>query len=81
MLPRVTTPTRGSKKLKELLAGHGKQRKFVALCAKKGLAIDEPTVSRWVRAERKPTREQMAKLEDIVGIPMRAWVEEAKGAA
>lgn len=77
----MTTPTRGSKKLKELLAGHGKQRAFVIMCAKKGLRVDEPTVSRWVRGERKPTPEQMAKLEDLVGIPMRAWVEGVRGAA
>lgn len=73
--------TRGAARLKQLLSGHGEQRKFVNRCKKKGLRVDEPMVSRWVRGERKPTPEQMAALEDIAGIPMRAWVEEAKGAA
>lgn len=41
------------------------------------LGVSPQAVSGWVIGKSKPTPELMARIEDLVGIPMRAWTEEA----
>ena len=40
------------------------------------LGVSRQAVSGWVTGKSKPSREMMVKLEDELGIPMRAWTEE-----
>ncbi len=49
----------------------------------KRLNVSPQAVSGWVSGKSKPTPDLMAKLEDLLGIPMRAWTEpsEEEGAA
>ncbi len=72
--------TRGSELLKAHLAEHGAQQDFVILFnegREKPDQIDAPMVSRWKSGERPPAPKFMARIEDLTGIPMRAWVEPA----
>lgn len=72
--------TRGSELLRSHLAGHGEQQKFVDKFNEgraEGDRIDAPMVSRWKSGKRPPAPEFMARIEDLTGIPMRAWVEPA----
>lgn len=39
------------------------------------LDVSPQAVSAWLRGDAKPDPEKMAKLEDLLGIPMRAWLE------
>lgn len=39
------------------------------------LGISKQTVSDWVAGRSRPEPERMAKLEEMLGIPMRAWTE------
>lgn len=70
--------TRGSEQLRQLLP-HGEQKKFVDKFNEgrdEGQRIDQSMVSRWASGKRPPAPEYMARIEDLLGIPMRAWVEE-----
>jgi transcriptional regulator with XRE-family HTH domain len=40
------------------------------------LGVSPQWVSDWVHGRAKPGVDLMAKLEDLLGIPMRAWTEE-----
>lgn len=42
----------------------------------KELGVSPQAVSGWVVGRAKPTPELMARIEDLFGIPMRAWTEE-----
>jgi transcriptional regulator with XRE-family HTH domain len=37
------------------------------------LGVSPQWVGDWVHGRAKPSADQMAKLEDLLGIPMRAW--------
>lgn len=39
------------------------------------LGITSQAVSAWVRGLSKPSPEQMARLEEMLGIPMRSWLQ------
>ncbi len=70
--------TRGSEMLKAALARHGAQQDFVTKFNEgqpEAKRIDAPMVSRWKSGQRPPAPEFMARIEDLTGIPMRAWVE------
>lgn len=71
---------RGTELLREKLAGHGKQADFVRRFNADygGRPVDAPMVTRWVKGERLPSREHMARIEDMEAIPMRAWAEESE---
>jgi hypothetical protein len=74
--------TRGSELLKAHLAAHGEQQNFVNRFNEgrpEGDRIDAPMVSRWKSGKRPPAPEFMARIEDLTGIPMRAWVEPPEG--
>jgi transcriptional regulator with XRE-family HTH domain len=40
------------------------------------LNVSQQAVSSWVHGVAKPTPERMAQIEDLLGIPMRAWAED-----
>jgi transcriptional regulator with XRE-family HTH domain len=40
------------------------------------LGVSPQAVSGWVVGKSKPAPEQMVRIEDLFGIPMRAWTEE-----
>ena len=42
------------------------------------LGVSPQAVSGWVTGKSKPEPKYMAKLEDLLGIPMRAWMEEVE---
>jgi transcriptional regulator with XRE-family HTH domain len=42
------------------------------------LGVSPQAVSGWVTGRAKPTPELMARLEDLLGIPMRSWTEPAE---
>jgi len=42
------------------------------------LGISKQTVSDWVAHRSRPEPERMAQLEELLGIPMREWTEEAE---
>lgn len=73
---------RGTKLLKEKLTGHGAQAAFLRRFNEgyRGTHVDAPMVSRWVGG-RTPSPEHMARIEDLLGIPMRAWIEEIRRGA
>jgi transcriptional regulator with XRE-family HTH domain len=39
------------------------------------LEVSPQAVSEWVRGAKQPSAERMAQIEDLLGIPMRAWTE------
>jgi transcriptional regulator with XRE-family HTH domain len=41
----------------------------------KRLGVSPQAVSGWVTGKSKPAPDVMARLEDLLGIPMRAWTE------
>ena len=41
----------------------------------KELGVSPQAVSGWVIGRAKPTPDLMARIEDLLGIPMRAWTE------
>lgn len=49
----------------------------------KKLNVSPQAVSGWVSGKSKPSPELMARLEDLLGIPMRSWTEASadEGAA
>lgn len=42
----------------------------------KELDVTPQAVSAWINGRTTPTPDRMAKLEELLGIPMRAWTEE-----
>ncbi len=40
------------------------------------LGVSPQAVSGWIVGRSKPTPELMARIEDLLSIPMRAWTEE-----
>ena len=44
------------------------------------LGVTSQAVSAWVRGEAKPEPLHMAKLEDLLGIPMRSWLDPDESA-
>ena len=70
---------RGTELIREKLSGHGKQADFVRQFNDDydGTKVDAPMVSRWVGG-RMPSPEHMARIEDLLEIPMRAWTEEVQ---
>ncbi len=40
------------------------------------LGVSAQSVSDWVAGKSKPKPDLMAQIEDLTGIPMRAWTEE-----
>lgn len=44
------------------------------------LDVDPETVRRWARGLAVPPAAKLAALEDLLGIPMRAWTEDAPSA-
>jgi len=76
----VSAVKRGTKLLREKLAGRGGKAVFVARFndGYDGSQLDAPMVSKWVSGERLPSREHMARIEDVEGIPMRDWVEDIR---
>lgn len=42
----------------------------------KRLGVSRETLRRWANGEGSPPALAMAKLEDLLQIPMRAWVED-----
>jgi len=43
------------------------------------LGVSRNTVQAWLNGS-EPAAEHMAKIEELLGIPMRAWAEEARAA-
>lgn len=41
------------------------------------LGVTQQAVSSWANGRTKPSAEVMAKIEDLLGISMRSWVESA----
>jgi transcriptional regulator with XRE-family HTH domain len=39
------------------------------------LGVTPQAVSGWIKGRSVPTPEMLSKLEDVTGIPMRAWTE------
>ena len=39
------------------------------------LGVSQQAVSAWLKGRARPDPERMAKIEEILGIPMRSWVE------
>jgi len=39
------------------------------------LGVTKQAVYAWVNGHGRPTPDKLAKLEDLTGIPMRAWAE------
>ena len=44
------------------------------------LGVSKQTVSEWVGGRSRPEPERMAALEELLGIPMRAWTEPVEQA-
>lgn len=40
------------------------------------VGVSQQAVSNWLSGYARPSRDAMAKLEDLLGIPMRAWTQE-----
>ncbi len=43
------------------------------------LGVSAQAVSDWVAGKSKPKPDLMARIEDLLGIPMRAWTEAEAG--
>lgn len=63
--------TKGARDLKRLVSPEVTQERLAEL-----LDVSQQAVSAWVHGKAKPSPDRMAKLEDLFGIPMRAWTEE-----
>jgi len=44
----------------------------------RALGVSEQAIAQWLSGETQPTGKNAAQLEDLLGIPMRAW-QEASG--
>lgn len=78
--------TRGEQLLKKHLSERGSQAKLVAALNKarpKGFqwVADAPMVSKWAAGKGRPALKWLPLLEDVTGIPMRAWTQELPGRA
>lgn len=45
------------------------------------LGVSKQAVYAWVNGLARPTSDKLAELEDLAGIPMRAWTEPPEGDA
>jgi transcriptional regulator with XRE-family HTH domain len=66
--------TQGSAKLADALKPKVMSQAELA----RRLGVSPQAVSGWVMGNAKPTADLMAKIEDVLGIPMRAWTEPAE---
>lgn len=41
------------------------------------LGVSPQAVSDWLRGDSQPKPDHMAKIEDLLGIPMRSWTDPA----
>lgn len=41
------------------------------------LEVSPQAVSKWVRGDGRPAPKLMAKIEEVLGIPMREWADES----
>jgi hypothetical protein len=76
--------TRGSELLSKHLSERGAQAAFLVQFndgTPEAERADAPMLSRWVNGHSMPSRKAMARIEDLAGISMRAWAEDAKGSA
>jgi transcriptional regulator with XRE-family HTH domain len=62
--------SKASKQLRELLSP-----KLTQVELAERLQVTQQAVSSWVSGRTAPKRKYMAALEDLAGIPMRAWTE------
>ena len=69
--------TKGSEELRRLLTPPAMSQAEVA----RKLGVTPQSVSGWVQGRCKPDPARMAQLEELLGIPMRAWVESQPEAA
>jgi transcriptional regulator with XRE-family HTH domain len=71
--------TDGSSRLSEALKPKVMTQSELA----KRLNVSPQAVSDWVAGKSKPRADLMAQIEDLLGIPMRAWTEPSseEGAA
>lgn len=44
------------------------------------LGVTQQAVNAWLVGDAKPTPENMLKLEELLGIPMQAWVSPGRSA-
>lgn len=44
----------------------------------RALHVTPQAVADWLRGDSAPRAELMAKIEDLLGIPMRAWTESSE---
>lgn len=63
--------TEGSRGLAALLRPQMKQAELARV-----LKVSPQTVSDWLRGDSQPKPELMAKIEDLLGVPMRSWTVE-----
>ena len=43
------------------------------------LGVSPQAVSKWVRGAGKPSLELMARIEELMGIPIKAWTQPTEG--
>lgn len=67
--------TEGSRALAAILRPPKPKHMSQAELARK-LEVSAQAVSDWLRGDTLPRPELMAKIEDILGVPMRAWTVE-----
>jgi transcriptional regulator with XRE-family HTH domain len=69
--------SQGAAKLNELLAPKPALG-FNASELARRLGVTRQAVTGWLKGKNLPSPELMARLEDLAGIPMRAWTEPAQ---
>jgi len=60
----------GAQKLREALSPKFTQAEFA-----EKLGVTKQAIHAWLSGNARPTADKMAKIEDLTGIPMRAWAE------
>lgn len=66
--------TRGSEQLKKAF-----RPSITGAELSRQLGVSRQAVSGWVNGDFLPSPDMMARIEDILGIPMRSWTEELPG--
>lgn len=74
MPARESVKTKGSEALRAFVAPQVPQDELASK-----LGVTQQTISNYANGLRRPPPEAMAKLEDLLGIPMRAWAEKPDG--
>lgn len=67
--------SRGAEKLADVLTPRT-EAGFSASDLARKLGVTPQSVSGWIRGKATPSPDLLVKLEDLLGIPMRAWTEE-----